>query len=181
MARDMNGPMREPVQCRCNLPPVGARTILHPQPDDGRGTTRGGGDGPLLLVPVASSREPHTQVGACERVTWRVPSLSGDNAHEIPPEEPCAGPYRYKPVMIHISDPIARWEPIDPENERYEAGNWRSDPRDNYYGTGQPHYTEIWKHQELMLAKHPANLGTTVGFQAQAVDVFAAMRAHCPA
>jgi predicted TIM-barrel fold metal-dependent hydrolase len=60
-----------------------------------------------------------------------------------------------KPVMIHISDPIARWEPIGPANERYEAGQWRSDPSDNYYGTGQPHYTEIWKHQERMLAKHP--------------------------
>ena len=60
-----------------------------------------------------------------------------------------------KPVMIHISDPIARWDPIGPANERYEAGQWRSDPSDNYYGTGQPHYTEIWKHQERMLAKHP--------------------------
>ena len=60
-----------------------------------------------------------------------------------------------KPVMIHISDPIARWDPIGPANERYEAGQWRSDPADNYYGTGQPHYTEIWKHQEGMLAKHP--------------------------
>ena len=60
-----------------------------------------------------------------------------------------------KPVMIHVSDPIARWEPIGPANERYEAGQWRSDPRDNYHATGQPHYTEIWKHQEGMLAKHP--------------------------
>ena len=63
---------------------------------------------------------------------------------------------RYKkPVMIHISDPIARWDPIGPANERYEAGQWRSDPSDNYDGTGQPHYTEIWAHQERMLAKHP--------------------------
>jgi predicted TIM-barrel fold metal-dependent hydrolase len=60
-----------------------------------------------------------------------------------------------KPVMIHISDPIARWDPIGPANERYEAGQWRSDPSDNYYGTGQPHYTEIWKHEERMLARHP--------------------------
>ena len=60
-----------------------------------------------------------------------------------------------KPVMIHISDPIARWEPIGPANERYEAGQWRSDPSDNYHATGQPHYTEIWQHQERMLAKHP--------------------------
>ena len=63
---------------------------------------------------------------------------------------------RYKkPVMIHVSDPIARWEPIGPDNERYDAGLWRSDPSGNYHGTRQPHYTEIWKHQENMLAKHP--------------------------
>jgi uncharacterized protein len=60
-----------------------------------------------------------------------------------------------KPVMIHVSDPIARFLPIGPDNERYEAGNWRSDPDGNYYQTGQPHYSEIWKHQENMVARHP--------------------------
>lgn len=60
-----------------------------------------------------------------------------------------------KPVMIHVSDPIARWDPIGPDNERYEAGLWRTDPSGNYHGTGQPHYTEIWAHQENMLRKHP--------------------------
>lgn len=61
-----------------------------------------------------------------------------------------------KPVMIHVSDPIARWDPIGPDNERYEAGLWRTDTEGNYHNTGQPHYTEIWKHQENMLRKHPA-------------------------
>jgi len=60
-----------------------------------------------------------------------------------------------KPVMIHVSDPIARWDPIGPDNERYEAGLWRTDTDGNYHGTGQPHFTEIWKHQEAMLRKHP--------------------------
>lgn len=60
-----------------------------------------------------------------------------------------------KPVMIHVSDPIARWGPIGPDNERYEAGLWRSDASGNYHGTGQPHYTVIWEHQENMLRKHP--------------------------
>lgn len=60
-----------------------------------------------------------------------------------------------KPVMIHVSDPIARWDPIGPDNERYEAGLWRTDTEGNYHNTGQPHYTEIWKHQEAMLRKHP--------------------------
>lgn len=60
-----------------------------------------------------------------------------------------------KPVMIHVSDPIARWDPIGPDNERYEAGLWRRDKSGNYHKTGQPHYTEIWAHQESMLRKHP--------------------------
>lgn len=80
--------------------------------------------------------------------------IHADDPRMDPIWEVCA---RYKkPVMIHISDPIARWEPISHANERYEAGQWRSDPADNYHGTGQPYYTEIWKHQERMLAKHPA-------------------------
>lgn len=80
--------------------------------------------------------------------------IHADDPRMDPIWEVCAR--HKKPVMIHISDPIARWEPISPANERYEAGQWRSDPADNYHGTGQPHYTEIWKHQERMLAKHPA-------------------------
>ncbi|HTU99722.1 MAG TPA: amidohydrolase family protein, partial [Luteitalea sp.] len=60
-----------------------------------------------------------------------------------------------KPVMIHASDPIARWSPIGPDNERYEAGLWRTDPSGNYHGTSRPHYTEIWKRVEHMLEKHP--------------------------
>jgi predicted TIM-barrel fold metal-dependent hydrolase len=60
-----------------------------------------------------------------------------------------------KPVMIHVSDPTARWGPIGPDNEHYEAGLWRSDASGNYHGTGQPHYTVIWTHQENMLRKHP--------------------------
>lgn len=74
-----------------------------------------------------------------------------------------------KPVMIHVSDPIARFLPIGPENERWEAGNWRSDPTGNYYGTGRPHYTEIWKHQENMLAKHP-NTRFVLGHVANMVE-----------
>jgi hypothetical protein len=42
--------------------------------------------------PVASSREPHMQGGACERRDMRARSLSGDNADEITPEEPCVRP-----------------------------------------------------------------------------------------
>ncbi len=60
-----------------------------------------------------------------------------------------------KPVMIHISDSYGRFFAIGPENERYEAGLWRSNPEGNYYKTGQPSYEVIEKARENMHAKHP--------------------------
>lgn len=60
-----------------------------------------------------------------------------------------------KPVMIHISDSYGRFLPIGPENERYEAGLWRSSPEGNYYKTGQPTTDVIEKARENMHAKHP--------------------------
>lgn len=60
-----------------------------------------------------------------------------------------------KPVMMHVSDPVARFHPIGPDNERYEAGMWRDTPEGNYYNSGYPHYDEIFDARERMLAKHP--------------------------
>jgi predicted TIM-barrel fold metal-dependent hydrolase len=60
-----------------------------------------------------------------------------------------------KPVMIHTSDSYGRFLPIGPENERYEAGLWRSSPEGNYYKTGQPGPEVIEKARENMHAKHP--------------------------
>lgn len=67
--------------------------------------------------------------------------------------EMCA---RYeKPVMIHVSDSVARFQPVSPRNERWEAGQWRSDTEGNYFGTGRPSPDEIFAHREKMFAKHP--------------------------
>ena len=60
-----------------------------------------------------------------------------------------------KPVMIHISDSYGRFLPIGPENERYEAGLWRSSPAGNYYNTGQPTPEVIEKARQNMHARHP--------------------------
>ena len=57
--------------------------------------------------------------------------------------------------MIHISDSYGRFLPIGPENERYEAGLWRSSPEGNYYKTGHPTPDVIEKARENMHAKHP--------------------------
>jgi predicted TIM-barrel fold metal-dependent hydrolase len=60
-----------------------------------------------------------------------------------------------KPVMIHLSDSYGRFLPIGPENERYEAGLWRSSPDGNYYHTGHPTPDVIEKARENMHARHP--------------------------
>lgn len=61
----------------------------------------------------------------------------------------------HKPVVHHVNDQVDRFLPIGPENERYEAGLWRDNPAENYYGTGQPGFEEINRHREAMLEKHP--------------------------
>jgi predicted TIM-barrel fold metal-dependent hydrolase len=60
-----------------------------------------------------------------------------------------------KPVMIHISDSYGRFLPIGPENERYEAGLWRTNTEGNYYNTGHPAPQVIEKARENMHARHP--------------------------
>jgi predicted TIM-barrel fold metal-dependent hydrolase len=60
-----------------------------------------------------------------------------------------------RPILHHVNEQFGRFLPIDPSNERYEAGLWREDSRENFYNTGQPGYEEINRHRENMLAKHP--------------------------
>jgi predicted TIM-barrel fold metal-dependent hydrolase len=79
--------------------------------------------------------------------------IQADDPRLDPIWEMCA---RYnKPVMIHLSDSYGRFLPIGPENERYEAGLWRSSPAGNYYHTGHPTPDVIEKARENMHAKHP--------------------------
>ncbi len=79
--------------------------------------------------------------------------IQADDPRFDPVWEMCAK--HNKPVMIHISDSYGRFLPIGPENERYEAGLWRSSPEGNYYKTGQPTPDVIEKAREHMHAKHP--------------------------
>jgi len=79
--------------------------------------------------------------------------LQCDDPRLDPVWEMCA---KYnRPIVHHVNDQFGRFLPIGPENERYEAGLWRDNPSENYYGTGQPGFEEINQHRERMLAKHP--------------------------
>lgn len=79
--------------------------------------------------------------------------IQADDPRFDPVWEMCAR--HNKPVMIHLSDSYGRFLPIGPENERYEAGLWRSSPEGNYYMTGHPTPDVIEKARENMHAKHP--------------------------
>lgn len=79
--------------------------------------------------------------------------IQADDPRFDPVWETCAK--HNKPVMIHTSDSYGRFFAIGPENERYEAGLWRSNPEGNYYKTGHPTPEVIEKARENMHAKHP--------------------------
>jgi predicted TIM-barrel fold metal-dependent hydrolase len=79
--------------------------------------------------------------------------IQSDDPRFDPIWEMCAK--HNKPVMIHVSDALGRFEKIGPENERWEAGLFRSSPEGNYYGSGRPGPEDIFKARENMLAKHP--------------------------
>lgn len=79
--------------------------------------------------------------------------IQSDDPRFDPIWEACAR--ASKPVMIHTSDSYGRFLAIGPENERYEAGLWRSSPEGNYYKTGHPAPDVIEKARENMHAKHP--------------------------
>jgi predicted TIM-barrel fold metal-dependent hydrolase len=89
-------------------------------------------------------------------LTYKNPDgtyIQADDPRLDPIWEMCAR--HNKPVMIHISDSYGRFLPIGPENERYEAGLWRSSPDGNYYMTGHPTPDVIEKARENMHARHP--------------------------
>jgi predicted TIM-barrel fold metal-dependent hydrolase len=89
-------------------------------------------------------------------LTYKNPDgsyIQADDKRFDPIWEMCAR--HNKPVMIHLSDSYGRFLPIGPENERYEAGLWRSSPEGNYYMTGHPTPEVIEKARENMHAKHP--------------------------
>lgn len=76
-----------------------------------------------------------------------------DDARFDPVWEACAE--ADKPVLMHVSDPPARFQPIGPDNERYEAGMWRDSPEGNFHGSGVPSVEEILSHRDAALARHP--------------------------
>ncbi|QNF32869.1 amidohydrolase [Adhaeribacter swui] len=83
------------------------------------------------------------------------------------------------PVLMHVSDPVAFFKPIDQYNERYDelAGH----PEWGYYGNNFPSKEEILAQRNRVLARHPktifigahvANLPENLGVVSQWLDEF---------
>jgi len=76
------------------------------------------------------------------------------------------------PVTIHVADPAAFFEPLDPFNERYEEllehpdwHFWPTRPRGRSDADGFPPFEEIIDGLEALLARHPGTtfIGAHVG------------------
>jgi predicted TIM-barrel fold metal-dependent hydrolase len=84
------------------------------------------------------------------------------------------------PVVIHIADPIAFFEPLDPTNERWEELRanpdwhfWPPRPPGDADGPGFPSFDELLAAFGRLVGRHPATtfVGAHVGCAAEDLDV----------
>lgn len=83
------------------------------------------------------------------------------------------------PVAIHVSDPVAFFEPIDRFNERFEELN--AHPDWSFYGKDFPSNAEIMEARNRVFARHPktqfialhaGNFAENLGYVAECLDKF---------
>jgi predicted TIM-barrel fold metal-dependent hydrolase len=77
--------------------------------------------------------------------------LKIDDPRFDPMWEACGG--LKLPVAIHVSDPIAFFEPIDRFNERFEELN--NHPDWSFHGSGFPSNAELMEARNRVIARHP--------------------------
>ena len=88
------------------------------------------------------------------------------------------------PVVIHIADPVAFFEPLDPTNERWEELHahpdwhfWPTRPSDAPDVAGYPPFDELLAAFARLVARHPATtfVGAHVGCAAEDLALVGAM------
>lgn len=74
------------------------------------------------------------------------------------------------PVLIHVADPVAFFQPLDPTNERWEE--LRTHPDWHFYGPEFPTFTAIIEQFEHLIARHPGTtfIGAHVGCYAENLE-----------
>ncbi len=111
---------------------------------------------------LASDLEKAIKMGAVgEGELWKNLGLKTKDASGkvLPVDDPRIDPFWAKagelgiPVLWHMGDPAAMFQPIDRYNERYQE--LRSFPEWSYYGPQFPSRETIMKGRENVLSKHP--------------------------
>ena len=72
------------------------------------------------------------------------------------------------PVVIHTADPAAFWEPVTPENERFEELS--AHPGWSYHGRPVPSFEALLDELMQLVARHPATVFVSVHFGNRAED-----------
>ncbi|NLG72440.1 MAG: amidohydrolase family protein [Chloroflexi bacterium] len=84
------------------------------------------------------------------------------------------------PVIIHIADPVAFFDPIDQYNERIEE--LAAHPDWSFYGPRFPSFQALMEQFERLIASHPATtfIGAHVGCYAENLGWVSRMLTHYP-
>jgi predicted TIM-barrel fold metal-dependent hydrolase len=84
------------------------------------------------------------------------------------------------PVLIHVADPVAFFDPLTPENERWEE--MQAHPDWQFPSPPFPPFLEIMRQLEGLVARHPATafIGAHVGCYAENLGWVAAMLDRYP-
>jgi predicted TIM-barrel fold metal-dependent hydrolase len=118
--------------------------------------------------------------GASGLKVWKVLGLRARDpaGRVVPVDDPRLDPLwetagaLHLPVMIHVADPIAFFEPLDASNERYEELRahpdwhfWPTRTRNHRAVPGFPPFDELIDRLEAVVARHPATtfIGAHVG------------------
>lgn len=78
------------------------------------------------------------------------------------------------PVAIHTSDPKAFWDPVTPENERYDELNVH--PSWSFHGPEYPSREQLLAERDRMIARHPGTTFICVHFGNNPEDIDAVDR-----
>ena len=84
------------------------------------------------------------------------------------------------PVIIHIADPVAFFDPIDAFNERYEELHHHPDW--SFYGPQFPSFAQIMGHFEDLILRHPQTIfiGAHVGCYSENLNWVGKLLERCP-
>ena len=147
----------------------------------------------LALLPnlgerAAAEFEKAARAGARGLKIWKDFGLSVRDASGrlIPVDTPILDPLWTKagelglPVLIHVGDPLAFFEPLDRSNERWDE--LQRTPEWSFHGTDFPHLNVLMRSLENIIARHPRTtfIGAHVGCYAENLGYVAGMLDRLP-